>query len=577
MGFTQITSTNLSTDLSTQIAAGTAANNAVANIVSLTVKTCQVADSSYNALDDTAANTTGGYLVLTGTGFTPNCIVIVGQTNATSTSYVNTSCIRAQTQSFSAATYNIYVVDSYTGATAIKVNGYTTSSFPAWGTGASLSNQASNTAFGVSLSANSDSSITYANTTALPAGTSLLANGYFYGTVSIGTQTTYSFTVDAKDAENQDALRTFSMTVTVNPPSGLYAFGENAGGQLGTNDTSGLKRSSPVQVGSLATWSSVASGGTFSGAQATAAIKTDGTLWVWGSNGYGQLAQNDSVYRSSPVQLGALTNWSKVTVGFRHMAAIKTDGTLWVWGYGAQGALGTTSSISRSSPVQVGTDTNWSLISGGYYNTAAIRTNGTLWTWGDPMSGQLGLNDRVTYRSSPTQVGAGTTWSNVSIRHRVLAATKTDGTLWICGMNNQGQLGKNDAVNRSSPVQVDAGTTWSKISVGISTPHILATKTDGTLWAWGNNVSGQLGLGDGVARSSPTQIGALTNWSLISAGQYHSMAIKTDLTLWGWGSGYRGQLGQNNNNYINSPVQIGGATSWSNVSAGAFASFAIIT
>ena len=105
----------------------------------------------------------------------------------------------------------------------------------------------------------------------------------------------------------------------------------------------------------------------------------------------------------------------------------------------------------------------------GYWSTAAIKTDGTLWTWGQNNYGQLGTNDLV-HRSSPVQVGAATTWSLVSAGSYSIAAIKTDGTLWSWGLNNyNGQLGTNDTANRSSPVQVGSGTTWSQVSAGNST------------------------------------------------------------------------------------------------------------
>jgi hypothetical protein len=182
------------------------------------INVISICDSSYNVLDDTAANTTGAYLQITGSNFQSGAIVMVGSTNtATSTTLVNSNTLRAQIGSISTGTYPVYVINS-NGGTAIKINGLTTSSFPVWGTGTTLANASSNIAFSVSLSANSDSNITYSNTTVLPTGTTLLSNGYFYGTVSIGAQTTYSFNVKATDVELQDATRTFSLTVTLSGP-----------------------------------------------------------------------------------------------------------------------------------------------------------------------------------------------------------------------------------------------------------------------------------------------------------------------------------------------------------------------
>ena len=105
-------------------------------------------------------------------------------------------------------------------------------------------------------------------------------------------------------------------------------------------------------------------------------------------------------------------------------------------------------------------------------------------------------------------------------------AIKTDGTLWVWGNNVSGRLGLGDITNRSSPVQVGTLTNWSSVSAG---SHTMAIKTDGTLWAWGSNGSGRLGLGDITDRSSPVQVGALTNWYSVDLGNSdHTMAIKEE-------------------------------------------------
>jgi alpha-tubulin suppressor-like RCC1 family protein len=341
----------------------------------------------------------------------------------------------------------------------------------------------------------------------------------------------------------------------------LYGWGYNANNELGLGDTA--NRLSPTQVGPLTDWKSISAG-----VAHILAIKYDGSLWTWGNdNPYGQSGLNSPGQRSLPTQVGALTNWSSISAGNNHTAAIKTDGTLWAWGLNYQGQLGLGDAgnyTDRSSPVQVGSGTTWASVSGGYLHTAAIKTDGSLWTWGYNPYGQLGKNDLVS-RSSPVQVGALTNWSSVSAGYNFVLAIKTDGTLWSWGYNIYGRLGLNDIVDRSSPVQVGSGTTWSKVSVGFY--HTAAIKTDGTLWAWGLNTSGQLGQNDLVSRSSPVQVGALTNWSSVSGGSYLVTAIKTDGTLWTWGLNSYGQLGQNDLVSRSSPTQVGLSTSWTTLNS----------
>jgi len=585
---TRITANNIVDNAitSNKIAAGAVTSAAIANgsvtfaqtaagAFSLipTITAVRITDASYNVLDDTAANTSGGFIEIAGSNFSASSLVTIGSNNATSTTFVNTAILRAQITGAAPASYPVYVTDTVTGATAIRVNGLTYSSFPAWGTGATLSTQTTNTAFAVALSATSDSNITYSNTTALPAGTTLAANGYFSGTISTGNTTTFSFDVKANDAENQDASRTFSLTVTVIQATRLYSWGNSQRGRLGQNNTT--YRSSPTQVGTNTNWSSnVSIGLTFS-----AGIKTDGTLWTWGGNGSGQLGLNSSgnyLEISSPTQVGASTNWSDVKVGkatnaLTHTAAIKTDGTLWLWGSLIYGKLGGATYTSKSSPTQVGSLTTWIGVSAGRDHSAAVKNDGTLWLWGRNSYGTTGFNTGSGNTTSPAQLGTGTNWTSVDAGVLGTAAIKTDGTLWMWGVNTNGKLGLNTAGNRSSPVQVGTGTNWSMVSN--REYHTMAIKTDGTLWGWGQGTRGQLGLNTAVNVSSPIQVGTGTNWSKVSAESHFSVAIKTDGTLWTWGRNSIGSLGLNisSNSYISSPVQIGSQTNWSSISAGNFA------
>ena len=236
----KITTSNLNNTLNSRITAGETALATVANVVSLAITSVQIANSSYAVLDDTAANTSGTtYLVVNGSGFTSDCIVIVGNTNASSTTFANSKQLRAAVAAQNAASYPVYVTDIATGATATKINGLTFSSFPVWGTATALANVLSNTVFSTLLSANSDSSIIYSNTTILPTGTALLSNGYFYGNISIGAATTYSFDVKATDAELQDQTRTFSLSALNVPPTYTVEYLVVAGGGCGGDGDSG--------------------------------------------------------------------------------------------------------------------------------------------------------------------------------------------------------------------------------------------------------------------------------------------------------------------------------------------------
>jgi alpha-tubulin suppressor-like RCC1 family protein len=343
-------------------------------------------------------------------------------------------------------------------------------------------------------------------------------------------------------------------------PRELYAWGLNGNGQVG--DGTVINRSSPVQVGALTDWKQISS------FTHTVSVKTDGTLWAWGYNTVGTVGDNTTVDKSSPVQVGSLTNWYQVSAGRSHSLAVKTDSTLWSWGDSNRGELGIgLSPARRSSPVQVGVLTNWNQISAGYEISASVKTDGTLWTWGYNDNGQLG-DGTIIQRNSPVQIGSLNNWYQVAAGWQFMTAVKTDGTLWAWGRASVGRLGDNQTTaNRSSPVQIGSLTNWAYVSNAgnIVNGNALAVKTDGTLWGWGYNGGGQLGDGTVVSRSSPVQIGALTNWLRASGGVGSSVAIRTDGTLWTWGLASLGRLGDNTAVNKSSPVQIGALTNWGSV------------
>jgi alpha-tubulin suppressor-like RCC1 family protein len=397
------------------------------------------------------------------------------------------------------------------------------------------------------------------------------------GTSDIVGATSSTYTVQAADvgstlrcsvtatSTSGTASANSANTIVVPPEQQLWAWGINGYGRLGLNNT--IDRSSPVQVGALTTWSQASTGD-----GSTVAVANDGTMWSWGRNNFGQLGRNSTTDFSSPVQIGALTNWyeavisgTETTPAETFCAAIKTDGTLWTWGNNTFGRLGLNDTVRRSSPVQVGSLATWLVVSMARPGFClAIKTDGTLWAWGENYSGQLGLND-TPLRSSPVQVGSDTDWQRISTGGQASFAIKTNGTLWSWGGNGQGRLGQNvgqgDVANRSSPVQIGALTTWSRVSAA-NGGFCAAVKTDGTLWAWGYGGSGQLGQNNIITRSSPVQIGALTTWSDVSLNASGCFAIKTDGTMWSWGFNGYGRLGLNDTANRSSPVQIGALTKW---------------
>jgi len=360
----------------------------------------------------------------------------------------------------------------------------------------------------------------------------------------------------------------------------LWVWGATSNGGLGNfiGSITGARCTPVTTLAGGANWKQVSSG-----YRIMAAIKNDGTLWTWGRNSNGQLGDNTTTTRSTPVTtfIGG-TNWKQVSCGNNHIAAIKTDGTLWSWGFNTDGETGDNTNTDRRTPVTtfVG-GTNWKQVACGKLSTAAIKTDGSLWTWGANSYGQLGISILIGRSTPVTTFAGGTNWKQVSNSGNHMAAIKTDGSLWTWGNNQQGQLGINVAPiisARCTPVTTFAGgNNWKQVSCGsasIISAFSAAIKTDGTLWTWGSSTNGLLGINIITDKSTPvTTFAGGTNWKQVSCGGYHVSAIKTDGSVWTWGAGSSGELGNNvtasgSNARLTPITTFAGGTNWKQVSCG---------
>jgi alpha-tubulin suppressor-like RCC1 family protein len=544
------------------------------------VSSVNVANSAFAVLDDTAVNTGGGYIVVTGTNFAEGATVLIDTTPASAVTRINSTTLRVQTPAKSAATYNLFVVNP-DGGTGIKVSGITYSADPNWVTASPLSPWVRYQPFSVTLNATGATSYTVANGSTLPANTTLLANGHFYGNVSIESETTYSFVIVATDNELQDSSKTFGLTVSLTPPNRLWAWGSNNYGQHGTNNTT--SRASPIQT-SLEAWTAIGGGSEF-----MLGVRSNGTLWAWGRNDFGQLGQSNLNNYSSPVQIGTDTNWASVCDGPGFSAgAIKTTGTLWTWGCNHFGILGTSDVTHRSSPVQVGSRTDWTKIAFGCvqpslnWTMAGGIAGGELLTWGWNGYRNLGHGGYVE-RSSPVQVSSG--YRDLVIGLHNSAAIKTsDNTIWVWGYNpnKTNGLGAYGPTEQVNPQQMGSAS-WS--SVTKDNHFTFGVRTNGTLWVWGGHVNAttEHGLGSNQQYVTlATQIGALTNWNKVSfscltiaAPRGQAVATKTNGTLWAWGTNDYSQTGGAGT--TNSPAQLGALTSWNTPRTMMRSSFATYT
>jgi alpha-tubulin suppressor-like RCC1 family protein len=340
-----------------------------------------------------------------------------------------------------------------------------------------------------------------------------------------------------------------SHTVMLRSNGTLWTCGDNFLGQLGDGTTTASNV--PIRIGTATDWVAI-SAGQFH----TLAIKADGSLWAWGDNTYGQLGIGTTdLVHPLPVQVGAETNWDKISAGDYHTVAMKKDGTIWAWGDSADGTLGTGetySGIIVPTPTQIGTD-KWKAIATGRGHTMAVRADGVLFGFGANGVGQLGDQTNLEGRN-PIQIGVDTDWADVTVRGDQTVARKTNNKLFTWGENADGQLGDGTLANKDLPTKVDDAA-WAAIASGNG--HTVALKDDGSLWAWGDNAEGQCGGGDaevGKSRVRPLQISTAKDFVAIDAGEAHTVAMKANGTIWAIGDNTLGQLCNGTNTAKTSPT-----------------------
>ena len=326
-------------------------------------------------------------------------------------------------------------------------------------------------------------------------------------------------------------------TAAVNHAGELWTWGFNDYGQLGfTYDYTRHGTPAPV-AGS--TWTALAAGYLY-----TLGLQPDGTLWSWGYNGYGQLGRTvDAAHPAdAPGQVTGHT-WKSIAVGWGHSLGIRSDGTLWAWGQNNLGQLGLGGTDNQSTPQQVGSRTDWVAVSAGSYHSLALSSDGTLWSWGVVDSGRLGRDaDAAHPADEPGQVGTDGDWVSVAAGAYHSMALKADGSLWAWGDNTSGELGDGTTIGRSSPVHIgDAA--WTAVVGGSG--FTLALKADGSLWTWGYHTHGELGrpVDSSNPAESPGRVEGAADWVAIAAGESHCLGVRADGGLWTWGYNDFGQLG----------------------------------
>lgn len=307
-------------------------------------------------------------------------------------------------------------------------------------------------------------------------------------------------------------------------------------------------------------WTDIAVGKTHS-----VALKSDGTLWTWGSNDDYQLGNGAKDNKAAPIQIGSDTDWMSVFAGDTHSFAIKKDGSTWSWGGSYTGHLalsGNPSSVEKPTKCDESLS-SVKAIQAGYAHSVAIKSDGTILVWGSSGRGQFGNSKEGQTGALPSQVGETAEWVTVSAGTSHNIALKKDGSLWAWGDNTNGQLGDGSTTQRNVPTQITKGKDWAFIDAGAN--HNLTVKKDGTLWSWGSNMNGQLGDKSTDARSKPSKIGKDNDWVWVEAGFDTSFGMKKDGSIWSWGVNYAGHLGNGLLENVNAPTKIIAAKDWKKV------------
>lgn len=278
----------------------------------------------------------------------------------------------------------------------------------------------------------------------------------------------------------------------------------------------------------------------------TMLLTKDGKIYVSGKNDAGQLGDghyydseiSDNHYNATtfkPVEKDGV-KFRSVTATLYNSYAIASDGALYAWGQNAYGQLGLVSVGTYSgiyTPTKVD-DAKWAVVKGRSTTIVGIHTDGTLWAWGKNLTGQLGIgadSEMKECAMAPEKV-SDERWIDCASGYYHSSAVKADGTLWAWGDNSQNQVNSSTTTIFTTPQQVGEDTDWTQVQAGLKMSAAL--KADGSLWTWGNNEESALGRAvEGKTDGKPMK--AFDKVLSYSVGDMHVLVIKDDYTLWGWG------------------------------------------
>ncbi len=313
------------------------------------------------------------------------------------------------------------------------------------------------------------------------------------------------------------------------------------------------------------------------------AVRSDGSVWAWGNNGYGELGDGSTTSRSTPVQVTRLTQVTQVAAGVGFSLAVRSDGTVWAWGANGVGQLGRgTVTDHEATPARVAVLNHVTKISAGRGFALALRSDGLVFAWGLNRSGQLG-NGGTADRPVPVKIEGLSQVTGISAGWDSSVATEASGISAVTpvqtwGGNDHGQLGDGTQADRFTPARV-TGVPVPVAGVSAGSKFAVILGTDGSVWSWGANRAGQLGIApQSSAVTRPVNaIAAGSGITQLSAGGGHMLALKSDGTVLAWGYSAFGQLGNGATARVGGLLQVTGLTSTTQVAAGLDSSFAVHT